>query len=69
MARTKRQHLKITVIDRRGEEPTESTKTYTDHQRFLRDIGKISKIDAHYVETTETTIEIYATEDQTELFD
>jgi len=68
MARTKRQHLKITVIDRRGKEPTESTKVYTNHQRFLRDIGKIAKIDAHYVETTKTTIEIYATEEQADLF-
>ena len=71
MAKTKKQHLSITVrqYDRDGELRVERTKSFTSHERYLRTMGQLARLDYHMVERTESTVELRPTEQQQDLFE
>lgn len=59
-----RSRLSITVVDHRpGKDgsvrSTPRTRHYTDHTEFLRDMGRLARVDGLTSEETQTTVHIY----------
>ncbi len=56
----KRQHLSITIIDRRHNPPRRREKHFIDHKKYLGAMGQIAKLpDVHLDEETQTTVILY----------
>ena len=71
MAKTKKQHLSITVkqYDRDGELRVERTKSFSSHERYLRTMGQIARLNYHMAEETHSTVELRPAEKQQDLFE